>query len=85
MGVVMRLYEPRLPKEVVQRWRRDYDWGTRRAMLRFYRSTPAAATGGLAATLRRLDMPALVIWGANNRFVPVEQASASAKASREQR
>jgi pimeloyl-ACP methyl ester carboxylesterase len=74
MGVVMRLYEPRLPKEVVQRWRRDYDWGTRRAVLRFYRSTPAAAMGGLAATIRRLDTPALVIWGANNRFVPVEQA-----------
>ena len=74
MGAVMQLYEPRLPKEVVRRWRRDYDWGTRRAVLRFYHSSPAAGMGGLAPTIRLLDRPALVIWGANNRFVPVEQA-----------
>jgi pimeloyl-ACP methyl ester carboxylesterase len=34
MSAVMRLYNPGLPKEVVRRWRGDYDWGTRRAVLR---------------------------------------------------
>jgi pimeloyl-ACP methyl ester carboxylesterase len=70
----MRLYEPKLPKEVVDRWWRGYDWGTRRAMLRFYRANPRVSVGRLAPALRPLDRPALVVWGARNRFVPLEQA-----------
>jgi pimeloyl-ACP methyl ester carboxylesterase len=71
---VMRLYEPRLPKHVLERWRREFDWGTRRAMLRFYRTAPPVSAGRFARDLKRLDRPALVVWGARNRFVPVEQA-----------
>jgi pimeloyl-ACP methyl ester carboxylesterase len=74
LRTAMRIYEPGLPREPIKRWRHDYDLGTRRAMLRFYRATPAAAMGAIASDLRRLDRPALVIWGARNRFVPVEQA-----------
>jgi pimeloyl-ACP methyl ester carboxylesterase len=70
----MRLYEPRLPREVLKRWRREYDRGTRRAMLRFYRVAPASSTGRFAPDLRRLDRPALVIWGRRNRFVSVRHA-----------
>jgi pimeloyl-ACP methyl ester carboxylesterase len=70
----MRLYEPALPATVLKRWRREYDRGTRRAMLRFYRVNPPRSTGRLAGDLRRLDRPALVIWGGRNRFVPVAQA-----------
>jgi pimeloyl-ACP methyl ester carboxylesterase len=70
----MWLYEPRLPRMVLNRWRREYDGGTRRAMFRFYRAAPASSTGRLAPDLRRLDRPALVVWGARNRFVPVAQA-----------
>jgi pimeloyl-ACP methyl ester carboxylesterase len=74
---VMRIYERaprRLPKEVIERWWRDYDWGTRRAILRFWRSTPPSAIERLAPTLGRLDRPALVVWGRHDRFVSVEQA-----------
>jgi pimeloyl-ACP methyl ester carboxylesterase len=71
---VLRLYEPDLPKDVVDRWQRGYDRGTRRAMLRFYSATPTSAAGPTTAELASLDRPALVIWGADNRFVPVEQA-----------
>jgi pimeloyl-ACP methyl ester carboxylesterase len=70
----MRLFEPRLPKEAVKRWRPNYDWGTRRAMLRFYRTSPIALFERIVPDLRRLDRPALVLWGARDRFVPVEQA-----------
>ena len=35
---------------------------------------PRRTTGRLATDLARLDRPALVIWGARNRFVPVAQA-----------
>ena len=71
---VMGLYEPRLPRDVVRGWSRGYDWGVRRALLRFYHATPMRETGGLAGELASLDRAALVIWGAENRFVGVEQA-----------
>ena len=71
----MRLYEPPLPKAVLERWRREYDVGSRRAIMRFYRNASAPATSPLVETLRRLDRPALVIWGERNRFVPVRHAA----------
>jgi pimeloyl-ACP methyl ester carboxylesterase len=74
LRTILRLYEPGLPKDVVDRWRREYRWGTRRAVLGFYWATPASGMGSLAPELRPLDRPALVIWGRDNRFVPVKQA-----------
>jgi pimeloyl-ACP methyl ester carboxylesterase len=74
LPAVMRLYEPPVPREVIARWQREYDRDTRRVMLRFYRMAPPRAVGRIAPHLRRLDRPALVVWGARNRFVPVEQA-----------
>jgi pimeloyl-ACP methyl ester carboxylesterase len=71
---VMRFYAPRVPKAVIDRWRREYDLGTRRALLRFYRNSAGVATSTLPAELARLDRPALVIWGRRNRFVPVKHA-----------
>ena len=77
-GVLMRpalqLYEPRLPRAVLQRWRREYDGPSRRAIRRFYRSGPITTTSLVVDALRRLDRPALVIWGERNRFVPVKHA-----------
>lgn len=64
----------KLPAEALERWRRDYDWGARRALLRFYRSTHPAAMARLAPALRAHDTPALVVWGARDRFTPAEQA-----------
>jgi pimeloyl-ACP methyl ester carboxylesterase len=79
---VMRIYERaprRLPRDVIERWWRDYDWGTRRAILRFWRSTSESALERLAPALRRLDRPALVVWGRHDRFVSVEQAERQRK------
>jgi pimeloyl-ACP methyl ester carboxylesterase len=75
---VMRFYDRgsrKLPRGLIERWWRDYDWGTRRAMLRFYRSAPGSALARIAPTLRRLDRPALVLWGAHDPFVPVAPAA----------
>jgi pimeloyl-ACP methyl ester carboxylesterase len=74
MRAVMRYYAPRVPKPVVDRWRREYDLGTRRALTRFYRNSQAVITSPLVGELKRLDRPALVIWGRRNRFVPVRHA-----------
>jgi pimeloyl-ACP methyl ester carboxylesterase len=70
----LKLYEPRLPKDVLDRWRRGYDWGTRRALLRFYKATFTSGAARPATELAQLDRPALVIWGRRNRFVPVKHA-----------
>jgi pimeloyl-ACP methyl ester carboxylesterase len=49
-------------------------WGTKRAVLRFYRATPAEALGARADALRALDRPALVVWGTQDAYLPREQA-----------
>jgi pimeloyl-ACP methyl ester carboxylesterase len=74
---VMRLYNPqprKLPAEVVDRWWQDYDLRTRRAALGFYRATPPVSMERLVEPLRKLDVPALVVWGAHDPAVPLEQA-----------
>lgn len=77
MRQVMAFYgrQPRqLPPGTVDQWVKDYDRGARRALRRFYRSTPSGAFEILVPALRELDRPALVVWGAHDRFVPVVQA-----------
>jgi len=68
---------PPLPRTFVDRMYHDMDRGTKRAILALYRATndpggePARM---LSATLRPLDRPALVVWGKNDPYIPVEQA-----------
>jgi pimeloyl-ACP methyl ester carboxylesterase len=71
--VVRRTIPPRLPRRVVDRWFDDYDWGTRRAILRLYRATDDPSRLGYehASDLRPLARPALVIWGARDRYLPL--------------
>jgi pimeloyl-ACP methyl ester carboxylesterase len=74
---VMRLYNPqprKLPPGIVDRWWDDYELRTRRAALSFYRATPPVVMERLVEPLRRLDRPALVVWGAHDPAVAVEQA-----------
>jgi pimeloyl-ACP methyl ester carboxylesterase len=74
MRPALRLYEPPLPRVVLNRWRREYDWASRRAIRRFYRSGPIRTTSLVVDSMSRLDRPALVVWGARNRFVPGRHA-----------
>jgi pimeloyl-ACP methyl ester carboxylesterase len=74
MRIVMRYYAPRVPKAVMDRWRREYDLGTRRALLRFYRNSTGVVTSTLPTELAQLDRPALILWGRRNRFVPAKHA-----------
>jgi pimeloyl-ACP methyl ester carboxylesterase len=74
MRPALRLYEPALPGPVLDRWRGEYDWASRRAIRSFYRSGPARVTSLVVETLRDLDRSALVVWGARNRFVPPRHA-----------
>ena len=48
--------------------------GTKRAVLRLYRSTDRKDIEALAGPLRRRDPDALVVWGERDVYVPVTQA-----------
>jgi pimeloyl-ACP methyl ester carboxylesterase len=66
-----------LPRAFVDRMYDDFDQGTRRAVLKLYRASRDTETGTrlLAAALRPLDRPALVIWGKHDPYLPVAYAA----------
>jgi pimeloyl-ACP methyl ester carboxylesterase len=73
--MLLRRGNPRgLPREFLDRMYDDYDRPTRRAVLRVYRATPDGGGEELVPLFRELDRPALVIWGAADPYIPVEQA-----------
>ena len=65
-----------LPRDFVDGMYDDYDRGTRRAVLRLYRaaSDPNGLTEQLAAVLRPLALPALVIWGRHDPYIDAAYA-----------
>jgi pimeloyl-ACP methyl ester carboxylesterase len=69
--------EPKgLPREFVDRMYDQYDRRTKRAVLKLYRSTddPGAAAKEFAAWMSTHDIPALVIWGKQDRYLPASYA-----------
>ncbi len=60
-----------LPRAFVDGMYDDFDRGTRRAVLGLYRSVPDVGAAGerLAAALRPLDRPALVLWGRHDPYL----------------
>jgi pimeloyl-ACP methyl ester carboxylesterase len=64
------------PRAFADRMFDDLDAGTKRAILRLYRATPdlGALTVRLAERLEPLNLPALVMWGAADRNLPVRYA-----------
>jgi len=69
--------EPRgLPRAFLDRMYDHYDRRTRRAVLKLYRATGDADAGGreLAALLAPRDLPALVIWGEHDAYLPSSYA-----------
>jgi pimeloyl-ACP methyl ester carboxylesterase len=64
-----------LPEEAFELfYRANKDRGTQRAILRLYRATPATALESLGPALRESSRPALVVWGAHDPYIEVEQA-----------
>jgi pimeloyl-ACP methyl ester carboxylesterase len=47
-----------------------FDQGTQRAILRLYRSAPGEVLAAAGAQLGRLKMPALVVWGTRDPYIP---------------
>jgi pimeloyl-ACP methyl ester carboxylesterase len=71
--------EPRgLPREFLDRMYDQYDRRTKRAVLKLYRSTddPGAAAAEFTALMAPRDLPALVIWGEHDAYLPATFAAA---------
>ncbi|MDO8211965.1 alpha/beta fold hydrolase [Conexibacter sp. CPCC 206217] len=70
--------EPRgLPRAFLDGMYDHYDRRTRRAVLKLYRATsdPGAGARELAALLAPRDIPALVIWGEHDAYLPSSYAA----------
>jgi pimeloyl-ACP methyl ester carboxylesterase len=70
--------EPRgLPREFLDRMYDQYDRRTRRAVLELYRSTddPGSAAAEFSAYMAPKDIPALVIWGEHDPYLPCSYAT----------
>jgi pimeloyl-ACP methyl ester carboxylesterase len=73
--VMRRSNPPSLPDEFIARMYEDSkDRGQSRAVLRLYRATDPSAFASFAPRLRELQRPVLVLWGAQDPYIPVEQA-----------
>jgi pimeloyl-ACP methyl ester carboxylesterase len=57
-----------------------FDQGTQRAVLRLYRSAPEDALARAGEQLGRITCPALVVWGADDPYIPPSFAQAYADA-----
>jgi pimeloyl-ACP methyl ester carboxylesterase len=65
--------EPRgLPPAFLDRMYENYDRRTKRAVLKLYRATddPSALSERVTAILRPHDIPALVVWGEHDAYLP---------------
>jgi pimeloyl-ACP methyl ester carboxylesterase len=77
MRLLLRHGNPRgLPPEYFDHVYQSFDAGTRRAVLKLYRNTRNVEDGAqqLTSALRPLDLPALIVWGAHDPYIPVEFA-----------
>jgi len=74
MRMLLKHGNPRgLPDDYLDHIYQTFDRGTRRAVLKLYRNTrhPGAGNQALQSALRPLDLPALVVWGAHDPYIPV--------------
>ncbi|HEX3872856.1 MAG TPA: alpha/beta fold hydrolase [Solirubrobacteraceae bacterium] len=75
---LINFQEPRpLRRTFLDRMYDHFDRRTRRAVLRLYRATddPSEMTRELIGRLRPLDLPALVIWGEHDAYLPASYAA----------
>ena len=74
MRLLLRHGNPRgLPPQYFDHVYQTFDRGTKRAVLKLYRNTRNTEDGAqqFATALRPLDLPALIVWGAHDPYIPV--------------
>jgi pimeloyl-ACP methyl ester carboxylesterase len=69
-----------MPEEWIDSVLDHFDQGTQRAILRLYRSSSPDVLAAAGEGLGRLQVPALVVWGAKDPYIPVRFAGDYARA-----
>ena len=69
-----------LPAELADPAWRHFDHGTQRAILKLYRSASPEVLAGAGADLDRVRSPALLLWAADDPYIPAEFGRAHADA-----
>jgi pimeloyl-ACP methyl ester carboxylesterase len=69
-----------MPEQWIESVIAHFDQGTQRAILRLYRSSPPHVLEAAGANLSKLEMPALVIWGLKDPYLPARFGRAYAQA-----
>jgi pimeloyl-ACP methyl ester carboxylesterase len=69
-----------MPDEWVDSVIDHFDQGTQRAILRLYRSSPPSVLEAAGSELGELEMPALVVWGMKDPYLPGRFGRAYAEA-----
>lgn len=59
-----------MPEKWIDSVLAHFDQGTQRAILRLYRSSPPDVLAAAGARLGTLQMPALVVWGTRDPYIP---------------
>jgi pimeloyl-ACP methyl ester carboxylesterase len=68
-----------MPEAFLSSVAEHFDPGTQRAILRLYRASPGERLAAAGAALGRLDVPALVLWGDADPYIPASFADAYAR------
>jgi pimeloyl-ACP methyl ester carboxylesterase len=64
-----------MPEEWLESVLAHFDQGTQRAILRLYRSSPPEALAAAGERLGRLAAPVLIVWGAQDPYIPARFAA----------
>jgi pimeloyl-ACP methyl ester carboxylesterase len=76
----MKRFLPGMPDDFIDSIWDHYDHGTQRAILKLYRSAPPEALARAGDRLGQIRCPALVIWGADDQYLPPRFAHAYGEA-----
>ncbi|HWW89382.1 MAG TPA: alpha/beta hydrolase [Solirubrobacteraceae bacterium] len=68
-----------MPDEWIESVIAHFDQGTQRAILRLYRSSPPDVLAAAGERLGQLNVPALVVWGVKDPYLPVRFAAEYAR------
>lgn len=76
----LKRFLPGMPDEFIDSIWDHYDHGTQRAVLKLYRSAPPEALARARERLSDISAPALVVWGADDQYLPTRFAHAYGEA-----
>jgi len=76
----LKRFMPGMPADFIDSIWDHYDHGTQRAILKLYRASPPETLAAAGTRLGEIRCPALVLWGADDQYLPAKFAHAYGEA-----